>query len=150
MKLIEDIRLWWANRNLLIINFGTNPGTVPLVLLSRSHVKDLKRRESTITFKNSAIKADGWLITVILKNGDSAATLEQRLKNRKEGVLEAFDPICCITYSNPTKMNDDCESPAWIAGDIKQSEQDSRDYTISGNKAYIHKQYKVDPVGGDQ
>ena len=150
MNLIEKFRLWKANRNLLIINFGTTPGRVPLILLSRDGVNGIERKENRISFGHSNHIQNNLRITVILKDSSSAAELLKRLEKKKEEKIEAFDPVITITLYRSDYISQDSTAPVWIAGDFNETEEKLENYSLSGNRAYIHKQYKAEPVAAGQ
>src|SRR5262245_16419188 len=59
-QLRQLVRQWWLTRNILLVNFGSDPGRVPLVMLSRGEVADVTRQDTQISFSSRSLCRLDW------------------------------------------------------------------------------------------
>jgi len=135
-SLRERVRQWWLARDLLLVNFGSGPGRVALVMLLRRQVADVICDASRVTF--GVRVPEGWRFTVYADSPSCSATIAQDLERRRRHILEPIGEVLCMAHYRAKDSIPD-SLPSWIGGDIALTRVPQDRYWRHGNGAWIHK-----------
>jgi hypothetical protein len=134
--LCERFRQWWLTRDLLIVNFGSSPGRVPLVMLSRSQVIHVVQADLQVSFESNSPDQQGWQFVVHLKTPESAAELTLQLKRRQRHILEPLGDIACVIHTRLDSAGA-TRLPYYIGGDIALAAVPEDQYWRNSNGAWV-------------
>ena len=143
-RLRERFRQWRLTRDLLIVNFGSGPGRVPLVRLSRSEVADVAQQGAQVSF--SSRSHQGWKFTVHTKRTEAAERISHEIKLRIRHILEPLGEISCITHTRSDESS--AGRPRLIGGDISIAGVPPSEYWRHGNGAWMLREIFTEPAGG--
>ena len=143
-RLRERFRQWLLARDMLLVNFGSGPGRVPLVMLSRRKVTGVTRQDTRISFSSSLSEHKGWTFTVHTKTTAAAEWISDELKRRARHILEPLGDITCITHA---RLDDnEATRPRLIGGDISIAGIPASDYWQHGNGAWMLRTVFAEPA----
>jgi|KBSSwiStaDraftv2_1062776.scaffolds.fasta_scaffold245033_2 hypothetical protein len=134
-QLRERVRQWWFTRDMLLVNFGSGPGRVPLVLLSRSEVTEVAQQGAQISFSSRSSYHSGWRFTVHTKTTGAAERISYEIKRRLRHILEPLGDITCITHTRPEE--NETARPRIVGGDISIAGVPQSEYWRHGNGAWM-------------
>ena len=134
-QLRERFRKWRLTRVILIVNFGSGPGRVPLVALSRSEVTAVAQQGTQVSFSSRSSQHQSWRFTVHAKTIVAAERIHQEIMRRRRHILEPLGNITCITHTrseaNGTSL------PRLVGGDISVAGVAQSEYWRHGNGAWM-------------
>src|SRR5450759_3824123 len=137
----ERARQWWLTRDLLLVNFGSGPGRVPLVILSRRQIANVIRVGSQISFGTRVTGQAGWKFIIHTDSPASAETIARALEHRRRHVLEPLEAVLCIIhYRSEDRIPD--ALPRCIGGNIALAMVPESEYWRNGNGAWINKHFQ--------
>jgi hypothetical protein len=142
-QLREGVRQWRFTRNLLIVDFGSGPGRVPLVMLSRSEVADVVHRGTQVSFSSRSAEHHSWRFVVHTTTSAAADRISRELRCRVRHILEPLGEITCIVHSRPEEEG--IARPRWIGGDISIAGVPQPEYWRNANGAWVLKAVFTEP-----
>lgn len=142
-QLRERFRQWRLTRDLLLVNFGSGPGRVPLVIMSRSKVTGVTLQDTRVSFSSSASDQTGWTFTVHTRTTAAAAQITDELKRRVRHILEPLGDILCITHAR--SEDSDTNQPRLIGGEISIAGVPMSDYWRHANGAWMLRTIFTEP-----
>jgi len=134
-QLRERVRQWWFTRDMLHVNFGSGPGRVPLVMLSRSEVTELNQQGAQISFSLRSSGYLGWRFTVHTRTTGAAERIRHEIRRRLRHILEPLGDITCITHTRPEEK--ETTWPRIVGGDISIAGVPQSEYWRHGNGAWM-------------
>src|ERR1044071_1131046 len=134
-QLRERFRKWRLTRDILIVNFASGPGRVPLVALSRSEVADVVQQGAQLSFSSRSSHHQGWRFTVHTRSTAAAERISHEIKLRVRHILEPLGEITCITHTRPEESS--TGRPRLIGGDISIAGVAPSEYWRHGNGAWM-------------
>lgn len=140
----ERIRQWWFSRDMLIVSFGSGPGRIPLVILSRGEVADVCQHGMRVSFSSRSPDHVGWKFAIHTKTPAAAESIARELNERRCHVLEPRDDIGCITHARPEAGG--VTQPRLIGGDILLAGVREQEYWRHGNGGWMLKAVFTEPT----
>ena len=134
-KLRNRFRQWLLTRDVLLINFGSDPGRVPFIILSRKEITDVKQRGTQISFSSNSPAQQGWSFVIHTKTVEAAKFIRYELENHRRYILEATAEITAIAHTR-LEDGDKCQ-PRLVGGDISMIGVSVSDYWRHANKAWM-------------